>query len=333
MTISHFSWPSFTFLFIPFDHLIRFDNPFLFIPFDLFIPFELFVSFFSMKLLVSFHSLCLSVSLILLLLLTYISSLTSLHIHTARILAALGKNEAACGVYHDLLSQNQDSSKYLELLKQCSGKVDAAFYTDLISLYPRSKMIRMAQLVDSSPGIIPLFLFDNPSACIESFPQLFQDFVKPELLKGVPSLFVLLRDLYADDSRVPVIEATFLAYHDSLTSSKPCFPGDSAVAPPSAYLWVVYFLAQHFDHLGAHERALDWIRLAITHTPTLTEAYMLHAKILKHAGAYAEAMRVMDDARHMDLQDRFVNTKCVKYLLRCGEHAKAREVVGLFTKV
>ena len=41
----------------------------------------------------------------------------------------------------------------------------------------------------------------------------------------------------------------------------------------------------------------------------------------------------MDEARVLDLQDRFLNTKCAKYRLRAGLEEEAQEVLGLFTKV
>lgn len=51
--------------------------------------------------------------------------------------------------------------------------------------------------------------------------------------------------------------------------------------PPSAILWVWFFLAQHFDTLGHHQLALDYIEKAIAHTPTHIELYMLKSKIYK----------------------------------------------------
>ena len=41
----------------------------------------------------------------------------------------------------------------------------------------------------------------------------------------------------------------------------------------------------------------------------------------------------MDEARSMDTADRFVNCKCVKYLLRVNKIDRAIETAGLFTRV
>lgn len=41
----------------------------------------------------------------------------------------------------------------------------------------------------------------------------------------------------------------------------------------------------------------------------------------------------MEEARALDLQDRFLNTKAAKYLFRDGQVEEANSVLGLFTKV
>jgi len=43
-------------------------------------------------------------------------------------------------------------------------------------------------------------------------------------------------------------------------------------------------------------------------------------------------MNIMNEARELDLQDRFVNSKCVKYMLRNGNIDEAEKTAGLFTK-
>ena len=55
--------------------------------------------------------------------------------------------------------------------------------------------------------------------------------------------------------------------------------------------------------------------------------------IQQHAGDLEEAASWMDEARSMDTADRFVNCKCVKYLLRVNKIDRAIETAGLFTRV
>ena len=60
---------------------------------------------------------------------------------------------------------------------------------------------------------------------------------------------------------------------------------------------------------------------------------MVKAKIYKHAGCFEEATKWMDEGRSLDTADRYVNSKCAKYMLRCNDIKKAIELWGLFTKV
>ena len=99
------------------------------------------------------------------------------------------------------------------------------------------------------------------------------------------------------------------------------------------YVWTLYFLAQHHSFLGRHAKAVALLDEAMTHTPTLPELYMFKARVLKRSGDPYGAAKCMDMARTLDLQDRFLNTKCGKYRLRAGLVDEAVEVFGLFTKV
>jgi peptide alpha-N-acetyltransferase len=45
------------------------------------------------------------------------------------------------------------------------------------------------------------------------------------------------------------------------------------------------------------------------------------------------AARVMNDARELDLQDRFINSKSAKYYIRNDKIEEAEKILGLFTRV
>ena len=79
--------------------------------------------------------------------------------------------------------------------------------------------------------------------------------------------------------------------------------------------------------------ALSILDSALSHTPTLPELYTLRARVLKRAGDLISAASSMEDARRLDGQDRFLNTKCAKYHLRAGLLEEASDILGLFTKV
>lgn len=53
----------------------------------------------------------------------------------------------------------------------------------------------------------------------------------------------------------------------------------------------------------------------------------------KHAGNIREAARWMDEAQGLDTADRFINSKCAKYLLKAGLIKEAEEMCSKFTRV
>jgi hypothetical protein len=55
---------------------------------------------------------------------------------------------------------------------------------------------------------------------------------------------------------------------------------------------------------------------------------MLHfqGKILQHAGNFAAAAALADEARSMDLADRYLNSECVMQMLQADQVAKIRNI-------
>lgn len=97
---------------------------------------------------------------------------------------------------------------------------------------------------------------------------------------------------------------------------------------PTSYLWTLYFLAQHYSYLKDYQRALTVINSAIEHTPTLPELHSCKARLLKRAGDPLGAVRAIEQARKLDLQDRFLNTKSAKYHLRANLSEEAQALLG-----
>jgi hypothetical protein len=167
----------------------------------------------------------------------------------------------------------------------------------------------------------------------DEFRELAEPYLFSGLSKGIPSLFVDLKDLYRDQGKRQVIEELVEGYNKSYALESNASLSSSPSEPPTTYLWSLYFLSQHYLHLRQHSRALNLLDLAISHTPTLPELHACKARVLKRSGDIPGAARSLNDARLLDLQDRFLNTKCAKYRLRAGLSDEAQEIFGLFTKV
>lgn len=193
-----------------------------------------------------------------------------------------------------------------------------------------------------------------PSGHHPQFVPRVDAYVRRFLRKGIPSLFSDVKSLYADTSKAEQLGRLFEGYRECLEDegrgSLPepsCIPDvdaelheilgkDAATKvdpePPCTLLWVLHYLAQHYDRIGKRELALETIEAALAHTPTAIECYLVRARILKHCGDLKGAVEVSDEARNLDLADRYLNTKCSKYALRADMVSQAENWVGLFTR-
>ena len=158
--------------------------------------------------------------------------------------------------------------------------------------------------------------------------ELITPYLKKGFSRGVPSLFVDLKSLYSNTDKQKAIEKIVTSYKNELGSNL-----TESDESPTTYLWTLYYLSQHHSHLGNQQLALEIIDSALSHTPTLPELYTLRGRIFKRAGDPISAASSLDDARRLDGQDRFLNTKCAKYYLRAGLIEEASDIFGLFTKV
>lgn len=213
---------------------------------------------------------------------------------------------------------------------------------DTMSKYPFSRTANLLALdtIESGDG--------------EEFMRRVDEYVRPFLRKGIPSLFSNVKSLYTNRSKADAIGWLFEKFLSSLDSSEDQFlPRSEALykcenrnddevtvekdirfdsEPPCTKLWVLHFLAQHYDRMGQREKAAEVVDRAIDHTPTAVECYLVKARILKHCGDLKGAVDVMNDARNLDLADRYLNTKCCKYALRADMIQEAESWVSLFTR-
>nr|XP_023477424.1 N-alpha-acetyltransferase 16, NatA auxiliary subunit isoform X3 [Equus caballus] len=167
----------------------------------------------------------------------------------------------------------------------------------------------------------------------EKFRDLIDKFLRVNFSKGCPPLFTTLKSLYYNTEKISIIQELVTNYEASLKMCDFFSPYEiGEKEPPTTLLWVQYFLAQHFDKLGQYSLALDYINAAIASTPTLIELFYMKAKIYKHIGNLKEAAKWMDEAQSLDTADRFINSKCAKYMLRANMIKEAEEMCSKFTR-
>ncbi|KAI6007858.1 NMDA receptor-regulated protein 1-domain-containing protein [Pisolithus marmoratus] len=264
----------------------------------------------------------------------YIVDRTAIHTLRARILSKL-KNVNATSPQAAEWDARAESEwrALLDLNSECSDYYQAVLANQGIDLggLDENSRTRALELLFEFSAHFPKAYAPRRLALTVAQGDKFRELVKPyievALIKGIPSLFSDLKKLYTDPFKCQIIQELV---EDILRASSP----DDQASPsePAKYLWTLYFLAQHYSFLGQHRKALDILNVAMGHTPTLPELCMMKAKVLKRAGDPYGAVRSMDDARKLDGQDRFINTKSGKYRLRAGIVDEAEEVFGLFTR-
>ncbi|XP_027928732.1 N-terminal acetyltransferase A complex auxiliary subunit NAA15-like [Vigna unguiculata] len=245
------------------------------------------------------------------------------------LLIKLGRLEEGEKLFRALLSMNPDNYRYYEGLQKCVGlySENGHFSPDEIDqLDALYKTLEQQYKWSSAVKRIPLDFLQG-----DKFREAADSYIKPLLTKGVPSLFSDLSSLYNQPRKADVLEQIILELESSLKSTGQ-YPGRMEKEPPSTLMWTLFFLAQHYDRLGQYEIALSKIDEAIHHTPTVIDLYSVKSRILKHAGDLVAAAAFADEARCMDLADRYVNSECVKRMLQADQVALAEKTAVLFTK-
>uniref|UniRef100_A0A8D1UFM2 N-alpha-acetyltransferase 16, NatA auxiliary subunit n=1 Tax=Sus scrofa TaxID=9823 RepID=A0A8D1UFM2_PIG len=247
------------------------------------------------------------------------------------MLLKLGRLKEASEVFKNLIDRNAENWCYYEGLEK------ALQLSSLGPFLPHGTLEERLQIYEEisqqhpraiSPRRLPLNLV--PGA---KFRELMDKFLRVNFSKGCPPLFTTLKSLYYDAEKISIIQELVTNYEASLKKCDLFSPYESGEKePPTTLLWVQYFLAQHFDKLGQYSLALDYINAAIASTPTLIELFYMKAKIYKHIGNLREAAKWMDEAQSLDTADRFVNSKCAKYMLRANMIKEAEEMCSKFTR-
>lgn len=225
------------------------------------------------------------------------------------LLININKLSEAQLVIRALLKRNPDNIIYYKDLVKClkiedDDELKVKLFAKLAKFYPKSDL----------PRFLPLTFLKG-----EKFASHLKPYLANLFRRGVPSIFSNIKPLYKKHANRAVILETVQSFEKEEKN-------------PLILTWIKYFISQHFYKLKDYNTALVKINDAIKVTPTLIELYMFKARILKHQGKLIEAATEINTARSMDLQDRFVNSKTVKYYLRADLIDEALDTATLFTK-
>ncbi|KAJ1970947.1 hypothetical protein H4R34_005899, partial [Dimargaris verticillata] len=273
----------------------------------------------------------------------------------ARLLLAVGRLNDAKVAYRDLIDWNPDHRGYLwqwlqslevlpkslapsELIRLQTGALAAeddsgASPSSLTEALAHRIVETCHPLLEAYPTSVQLQLIPLKFTYGTEFRRHADALLQRMLQKGIPSLFAILKPLYRHQpSKIAVVqelvEAIAGAHAEAGTTSS-----DEPNGHPSTYAWCLYFLAQHYDYLGQTAKALELTEQALKLSSTAQQDLLVaQAKFLKHAGDIAGAAQVLNTARELDSRDRFVNSKCTKYMLRNDQVEEAENTIMMFVR-
>ena len=252
----------------------------------------------------------------------------------AELLALLGRKEEAKDIYYKLLDVNTENHRYHDRLIEmveadsdgdASGGSPAdgavvdkleAMYVELAAKYPKSRLCKR----------IPLD-FDLPN---DRFKERLRSFVMPYLERGIPSLSAELAPLYADARKGEMIGETLLEIRKFRS-------GCSDENDKEVLFWVDVCLAMHYSTVGMDTEAISTIDRAIIEVggsdpvQSRIDAFSAKSKILETAGDYLGAADMAEEARKLDLADRYLNCQASMALFKALRVEEAEDVCHLFT--
>ncbi|KAL5275161.1 NAA15 family protein [Megaselia abdita] len=237
----------------------------------------------------------------------------------------VGSKQEAVPIYESLIKRNPENvqyyEKYFEAKEMTTEKERLESFKKFRELYPYALC----------PRRLPL-----NNATGDEFRKLIDEYLRRGLRKGIPPLFVTIRALYSDTDKMKIVENLIIEYYENLKSSghfsKNDCDNNKPIEPASVLLWTMLFLSQHYDYLRQTDKALEFINMAIDHTPTLIELFVTKGRIYKHAGDPIEACKCLDEAQSLDTADRYINSKCAKYMLRADCLKEAGDICSKFTR-
>lgn len=230
-----------------------------------------------------------------------------------RLLLRLKKLGAAHAVYCQLVQNNPDNMEYIKGLA-CSRSISLETTDQDAEAIPFLEELQQSHTRSNVLSFLPL-----QSRSGEEFKSKAAAFLLRQFQRSIPSTFKTFKPLLKDPAKRELVEVVV----DSLNTD------DEAA---SVRVWQKFFKAQLLDYNRDYAGALRELEEAIEIAPTLVELLMFKARVHKHTGDFSEASRCMEQARLLDLQDRFVNTKSTKYKLRNNELDNAAKTIALFVR-
>lgn len=78
-----------------------------------------------------------------------------------------------------------------------------------------------------------------------SFQDYLEKYMRPLIIKGVPSIMIDLREFYTEPTKISMIGDYLARAIQSMESERTLRDGDDDEQDPTVMLWLYYFMSQH----------------------------------------------------------------------------------------
>ena len=201
-----------------------------------------------------------------------------------RLYHKLGKQEESVDAYEELLQLNSANlGTYYKLLESKGVKIDQQTVSSPESPLSTEQQAQVKEVLlfyaSKFPRVNGHLRVGLRHLEGDDFAELLKMYMKPLLLKGAPSVMSDLKEFYGHPAKRQMIGEQLLAYLASMEENMTLEPQDEDELDPTVTLWLYYFTSHHFMYVRNIAKALEYVDLAIEHTPTLLELYTLKGKI------------------------------------------------------
>jgi peptide alpha-N-acetyltransferase len=166
----------------------------------------------------------------------------------------------------------------------------------------------------------------------ERFQKELHSYCLPMIKKGVPSMLRDFKNLYSTPSKVDAIFQMLSGFIAQMDKDMTLQAGDEEEQDPTIYLWLNYYMANHYLFVSDFTKAFEYIDKCIEHTPTVVELYTMKAKIFKHAGDHEKAFFFYNEGRALDTADRYLNARCARYQIKLDQIEEVEKLIFPFSK-
>lgn len=260
----------------------------------------------------------------------------------ATLCGRLGQIERSQQLWEELLAGNPENYAYYRGLEccvlDCWSRFDSFVGMELPSdgALEETQRAKLATLLESLwtkyprcnaiPHIQLRFLKGA------AFEKVLETMLVRAMRKGIPSFFSGVKSVMRSDAGKFETLRRLATEHLAVLRAEGHLKGETSKEEPQTELWLLLLCAQIDDFAGERDAALQLLEEAYRHTPTCYDLHVLKAKVLRHKGALKEAAAAIGVGSRLDLGDRYMNTKHVKYLLRSDQIEEADRVVSYWTR-